>query len=64
VLAVARLCGVPAADPRVAKGVAWLKSNQRESGRWFTRSLFEDNHHFISHAGTAYAVLALHLCAP
>jgi squalene-hopene/tetraprenyl-beta-curcumene cyclase len=62
VLLLARRAGVPADDPRVRKGIAWLKANQRESGRWFTRSLFEDNHHFIAHAGTAYAAYALHLC--
>ena len=42
------------------RGVAWLQSNQRlASGRWFTRSLSTDGHHYITHAGTAFAVLAL-----
>ena len=27
------------------------RANQRESGRWFTRSLSQDTYHFISHAG-------------
>lgn len=54
--------GVPADDPAVARGVTWLKTNQRASGRWFTRSLNKDNEHFISHAGTAYATMALALC--
>ena len=26
----------------LVKGIAWLKANQRESGRWFTRSLNND----------------------
>jgi len=56
---VLRVSGIPADDPRLKKSVAWLKSNQRESGRWFTRSLFKDNKHFISHAGTAFAVMAI-----
>lgn len=51
--------GVPATDPRVERGVAWLKSHQRESGRWYARSLFKDNHHFLTHAGSAFAVMAL-----
>jgi len=53
---------VPANDPALQKGVAWLKSNQRESGRWFTRSINTDRYHFITHAATAYAVLALKSC--
>lgn len=43
----------------VAGGVKWLKANQRESGRWFTRSLSNDRAHYIANAGTAFAVLAL-----
>jgi squalene-hopene/tetraprenyl-beta-curcumene cyclase len=59
---VLRKAGVPVDDPAIAKGVAWLKTNQRASGRWFTRSLNKDNEHFISHAGSAYAVMALAAC--
>ena len=54
-----RQAGLAADDPAVVKGVAWLKANQRESGRWYTRSLNNDKHHYITHAGTAFAVLAL-----
>jgi squalene-hopene/tetraprenyl-beta-curcumene cyclase len=36
---VLRQAGVPADDPAIKKAVAWLQSNQRESGRWFTQSL-------------------------
>ena len=43
----------------VGNGVKWLKSNQRESGRWFTRSLNNDKAHYITNAGTAFCVLAL-----
>ncbi len=57
-----RQAGVPASDPAIAKGVSWLKSNQRESGRWFTRSLFKDNKHYLTHVGTAFAVMALQSC--
>jgi squalene-hopene/tetraprenyl-beta-curcumene cyclase len=62
VIFVLRKAGVPADEPSVARGVAWLKSHQRASGRWFTRSLNKDNEHFISHAGSAYAVMALAAC--
>jgi len=54
-----RCAGVEVNDHRITKGVAWLKANQRASGRWYTRSLNRDNHHFISHAGSAFAVMAL-----
>lgn len=59
VLYVLRRSGVPANDKRIEQGVAWLKSHQRESGRWFTRSLNRDNKHYLTHAGTAFAVMAL-----
>jgi squalene-hopene/tetraprenyl-beta-curcumene cyclase len=59
---VLRQAGIPASDPSVRRGAAWLQSNQRASGRWFTRSLSTDGHHFITHAGTAFAVLALRAC--
>ena len=51
--------GVPKTDPVIVNGVKWLKSNQRESGRWFTRSLNNDKAHYIADAGTAFCVLAL-----
>jgi len=62
VVLIARRAGVPAADPRLARGVEWLKTHQRESGRWFTRSLFCDRAHYISNAGTSFALMALAEC--
>jgi squalene-hopene/tetraprenyl-beta-curcumene cyclase len=62
VVYVLRQAGIPPSDPTLVKGVAWLKNNQRESGRWFTRSLNTDNKHYISNAGTAFAAMALHAC--
>ncbi len=62
VIHLARLGGVPASDARIVRGLGWLKSHQRESGRWYTRSLKEDGKHFLTHAGTAFALLALHAC--
>ena len=57
-----RRADVPAESEGIQRGVEWLKTHQRESGRWFTRSLNRDSKHFISHAGTAMAVLALAAC--
>jgi squalene-hopene/tetraprenyl-beta-curcumene cyclase len=51
--------GVKQTDPAIASAMKWLKSNQRESGRWFTRSLNNDKAHYITNAGTAFCVLAL-----
>lgn len=62
VIYVLRRAGVEAASEPLRKGVAWLKVNQRQSGRWFTRSLYKDNKHFLSHAGTSMALMALHAC--
>jgi squalene-hopene/tetraprenyl-beta-curcumene cyclase len=59
---VLRRAGVPAADPQIQKALTWLKANQRESGRWFTRSLNRDNYHFLTNAGSAFAVMALGAC--
>jgi squalene-hopene/tetraprenyl-beta-curcumene cyclase len=62
VIFVARQAGLKASDPRLQRGLTWLKSNQRESGRWFTPSQAWHTRHLISNAGTAYAVLALFAC--
>ena len=51
--------GAKPASAEVASAVKWLKANQRESGRWFTRSLNNDKAHYIANAGTAFCVLAL-----
>jgi squalene-hopene/tetraprenyl-beta-curcumene cyclase len=57
-----RISGFEVGHPAVKRGAEWLKSNQRESGRWFTRSLGTDDNHYLSHVGTAYAVMALDAC--
>lgn len=43
----------------VARAIDWLKTNQRASGRWYTRSPRRDRRHFISHAATNFALLVL-----
>lgn len=62
VVYVLRQAGTPAQDPAIREGVAWLGGNQRESGRWFTRSLNDDKAHYIANAGTGFAVMALAAC--
>jgi squalene-hopene/tetraprenyl-beta-curcumene cyclase len=62
VVYVLRQAGLPAKHPAVRKGADWLKTHQRVSGRWFTQSLNTDRSHYISHAGTAFALMALKAC--
>jgi squalene-hopene/tetraprenyl-beta-curcumene cyclase len=62
IIFVLRGAGLPADDATLQKGVAWLKANQRASGRWFTRSLSRDATHYLSHAGSAFAVMAIAAC--
>ena len=59
---VMRKDGIPASDPRIQRGIHWLLTNQRSSGRWWTRSLNRDGWQFISYSGTVYPLLALGLC--
>ncbi|HEV3021963.1 MAG TPA: squalene--hopene cyclase, partial [Pirellulales bacterium] len=55
--------GIPAADRRLQRGIAWLKANQRASGRWFTPTLsIGTRQNLPSNSGTALAVLALQAC--
>ena len=61
---VLRRAGIPADDAALVKGIAWLKANQRASGRWFTRSLVNDeNKHYLAHIGSNFAVMAIQACA-
>jgi squalene-hopene/tetraprenyl-beta-curcumene cyclase len=62
VVYVLRRAGQPADAPAIRRGVAWLEANQRTSGRWFTRSLNNDKAHYITNAGTGFAVMALAAC--
>ena len=59
-----RQAGVPASHDKLQQGTAWLKANQRLSGRWFTRSLSNDKAHYIANAGTGFALLAITACEP
>jgi squalene-hopene/tetraprenyl-beta-curcumene cyclase len=65
VLNILQTAGVPKTDARVAKGLAWLKTNQVATGGWRgisankKRDLTTHVGKFMSDAATAYAVLAL-----
>ncbi len=53
---------VPVSDPRIQQGLAWLKREQRESGRWWMHSLYRGNYHYITYIATVEAMKALDLC--
>jgi squalene-hopene/tetraprenyl-beta-curcumene cyclase len=57
-----RESGVPANDPRLQRGVAWLKAEQRVSGCWWMDSLYRGNYEFITYIATAKAMQALAMC--
>lgn len=54
--------GVPVNDRRIQEGLAWLKREQRESGRWWMHSLYRGNYHYITYIATCQALKALALC--
>jgi squalene-hopene/tetraprenyl-beta-curcumene cyclase len=54
--------GIPVSDPRVSQGLAWLKGEQRESGRWWMHSLYRGNYHYITYIATVEAMKAMDLC--
>ena len=47
---------VPVSDPRIQKALAWLKREQRETGRWWMHSLYRGNFHFITYIATVEAM--------
>ncbi len=57
-----RQSNVPASDPRIQKGLTWLKHEQRESGRWWMHSLYRGNYHYTTYIATIEALKALELC--
>jgi len=59
---VLRQAGIPADDPQLRNGIAWLKQHQRTSGRWFTPAQSSSTQHYISNAGNAYVIMALAAC--
>ncbi|MBL8850084.1 MAG: squalene--hopene cyclase [Planctomycetaceae bacterium] len=59
---VLRQAGVPADDPAIRRGAAWIKSHQRASGRWFTPAQSWSTQDYIANAGNAYVIMALDEC--
>jgi squalene-hopene/tetraprenyl-beta-curcumene cyclase len=57
-----RQSNVPTSDTRIRRGLAWLRSEQRESGRWWMHSLYRGNFHYITYIATAQALKAFDLC--
>jgi squalene-hopene/tetraprenyl-beta-curcumene cyclase len=57
-----RESGVSAKDARIQKGIAWLKSELRVTGRWWMHSLYRGNYHFSTYIATAKAMQALAMC--
>jgi len=57
-----RQSNVPTADPRIQRGLTWLRREQRESGRWWMHSLYRGNYHYITYIAKAQAVKAFALC--
>jgi squalene-hopene/tetraprenyl-beta-curcumene cyclase len=57
-----RQSGVLASDPVIKRGITWLKTHQRESGRWFTHSPHVNGRHYITQAASNMALLALSSC--
>ncbi|MDB4422957.1 hypothetical protein N9276_00095 [Rhodopirellula sp.] len=55
--------GMDRDDVVIQNGLSWLKKNQRKSGRWYTRSVSRDSRHFLTHAGTAMAIMAIQASA-
>ena len=53
---------VPATDERIRRGLAWLKREQRVSGRWWMESLYRGNYSYITYIATCQALKALALC--
>lgn len=59
---VLRQAGMASTEAVIQRGKAWLTTNQRASGRWFTRSINGVEENYISDTATAFAVLALKAC--
>ena len=57
-----RQSDVPVKDVRIQRGIAWLKKEQRVSGRWWMHSLYRGNYHYITYIATCQALKALALC--
>ena len=62
VIHVLRQAGLHGSDERLRPTLDWLKTHQRESGRWFVPSFTARPNHVLSNSATAWAVVALAEC--
>ncbi len=64
-LAALVLCerGWSSGSPEIKKALHWIDTNQRRSGRWYTRSLYAERfRNYLSNMATAYDVMAMRRC--
>lgn len=64
-LAATALCssGFNRHDHHIVRAVAWIKQNQHQSGRWYTRSTYSNQFKgYVTNMATAYAMMALTVC--
>jgi squalene-hopene/tetraprenyl-beta-curcumene cyclase len=65
ILHILQTAGVAKDDPKVAKGLSWLRAHQADTGEWLgvsVNKMRDPSTHigkFMSDAATAYAILAL-----
>lgn len=59
VVLVLREAGYDTKHEAVKRGQQWLRTRQRASGRWYSRSPHVDKKHYLSNAATNFAVAAL-----
>ena len=53
--------GVPTDAPAIRKAIDWIKTHQRQSGYWYTRSP-KINDELSTYVGTVYVISALSVC--
>jgi len=64
-IVILRESDIPANDKQIQSGIAWLKTNQRQSGRWWMKSLSfngTNRKNYTTYISTAQALRALALC--
>jgi squalene-hopene/tetraprenyl-beta-curcumene cyclase len=57
-----RESGVSAEDEAIQRGLAWLRREQRVSGKWWMDSLYRGNYRYITYIATVQALKAFVVC--
>jgi squalene-hopene/tetraprenyl-beta-curcumene cyclase len=55
---VLRQAGIGCDRPEISRGLTWIKTHQRASGRWFTPSINGRRKNLLTNAGTALCLMA------